>query len=421
MQKMNTQLETTLEHYATALEKLKADESAIEAEQVLRVLNARDAVQVALKEQKSIPTGNLQKVIQLDAALRENAVLINKKIKPEQFTQWRESIQPSTEAWWWRLDSLAPPHHWDNLDWLWKLFYLAGWTANISLLVNIATRFLGGGGVGLLGAAAVTLPSILTLLQASSELTKAGEEGFEKLLEKLKIPKHYQQEVKFASTLVMSGSLIGFWFALRAISDIYNRNGLKNYSERDLGAAEQDYQRATSLNADNVEAHYNLGNLYEDWQDWEKAKKQYQIAVAGDLPDAYNNLARLYIREKKYPEAASLLAKGLKITDKPDYKKLEVRYSLFKNLGWVRLEQARYPEAQEKLKVAIDLANRPEVDKYITSRGAAHCLLAQVLEKQKQSTALEQWRKCADLGSTLNPDEDTWLYLAHKKLRKVGK
>ncbi|WP_414589959.1 tetratricopeptide repeat protein [Scytonema sp. PCC 10023] len=418
---MNTQLETTLEHYATALEKLKPDESAIEVEEVLRVLNARDAVQAALKEQKSIPTCKLQKVIQLDTALRENAVLINKKIKPEQFTQWRESIQPSAEAWWWRLDSLAPPHPWDNLDWLWKLLYLAGWTANISLLVNIATRFLGSGGVGLFGAAAVTLPSILTLLQASSELTKAGEEGFEKLLEKLKIPKHYKQEVKLASTLAMSGILISFWFALPAISDIYNRNGLKNHDEKDLGAAEQNYQRATSLNADNVEAHYNLGNLYEDWQDWEKAKKQYQIAVAGGLPDAYNNLARLYIREKKYPEAASLLAKGLEITNTPDYKKLEVRYSLFKNLGWVRFSQARYTEAQEKLKVAIDIANRPEAQKYITNPGAAHCLLAQVLEKQKQSTAIKQWRKCADLGSILNPDEDTWLHLARGKLRKAGK
>ena len=191
---MTAQLDTTLERYEVVLQSLEETGKTIDVEQVLIILNARDAVQIALKKQKSIPTSRLQKAIKLDALLREKAQLITKSVNAKtdkQLADWRESVQPSAEAWWWRLETIAP-HPWDQLDWLWKLLSVAGWTANLSLLINIATRFLGGGGLGLLGAAAVALPSIITLLQASSELTKTGEEGFEKLLERLKIPRYYQ-------------------------------------------------------------------------------------------------------------------------------------------------------------------------------------------------------------------------------------
>lgn len=421
---MTNHLETIIARYEGTIDIVKEARASnsIEVEQIIRALNARDAVQIALKQQKIIPSSKLIKVIALDAVFREELKLIVKATKSkitEQLAQGRETVNPPAEAWWWRLESITPPHPWDVLDWLWKVLTVAAWTGNLSLLVNIATRFLGGG-VGLAGVAAVILPSILALLQASSEFTKVGQEGFEKLLEKLNIPKQYREEAKLGSTLIMSGLLVIFWLALPLISNLYNRNGLRNYEDRNLGEAEQDYLRAISLNADNVDAHYNLANLYENWQDLEKAKKEYQIAVAGNLPDAYNNLGRLYIQDKKYPQAAFLLANGLKLAPKQNTNP-EVMYSLFKNLGWVRLEQGRYKEAQQTLQAAIGIAQNPNATKYIDNPGAAHCLLAQVLDKQKQASALEQWQKCCQLGSRLNPDEDTWLHLSHQKLAKAGK
>jgi len=92
-----------------------------------------------------------------------------------------------------------------------------------------------------------------------------------------------------------------------------------------------------------------------------------------------------------------------------------------KNLGWVRLEQGRYEEAQQTLQVAIGIAQNPQTVKYIENPASAHCLLAQVLDKQKQTSALEQWQKCCQLGSRLNPDEDIWLHLSRQKLHKAGK
>lgn len=393
-------------------------------EKVLAVLNARDAVQKALKDEQNIPNRKLQKVIELDQILRNNSqiitTIVNSKIA-DKLQSWRESIHPNPEAWWWKLDAITP-HPWDRLDWLWIILSIFGWTANISLLANIATRFLGGG-VGVVGAAIVTLPSILTLLQAGSQFTKTGQQELDKLLEK-KIPKQYHQEVKLASTLMMSAALVVLWFSLPSIADIYNRNGLKNLENKNLGTAEQDFLQAISLNADNVEAHYNLGNLYEEWQDFKKAKKQYQLALSGDLPEAYNNLARLYIQEKKYPQAASLLKQGLVLAQqKNSYP--EIKYSLFKNFGWVRLKQNRNQEAQQNLQAAIGITKNPESVKYIKNTGAVHCLLAQVLENQPKTQtpakALQQWQKCAQLGSTLNPDEDTWLHIARQKIRNQTK
>ncbi|NES99565.1 MAG: tetratricopeptide repeat protein [Sphaerospermopsis sp. SIO1G1] len=421
---MNNLLDVIIARYEASLKNIDQTGSAIDIEQVLAVLNARDAVQEALKDEKNIPNSRLQKVIELDQNLRNKSELITKVINKQTADQlqfWRESIQPNPEAWWWKLDTIAP-HPWDQLDWLWIIFSIFGWTANISLLANIATRFLGGG-VGVVGAAIVTLPSILTLLQAGSQFTKTGQQGLDKLLEN-KIPKQYHQEVKLASTLMMSVALVFLWLALPSIAEQYNQRGLNNMDAKNLGTAEQDFLQAISLNKDNVEAHYNLGNIYEEWQDLKKAKKQYQLALSGDLPEAYNNLARLYIQDKKYPQAAALLQQGLGLAQKKNSYP-EIKYRLFKNFGWVRLKQGRNEEAQQNLQAAIGITKNPESVKYIKNPGAVHCLLAQVLENQpttqKPAKALQQWQKCAQLGSTLNPDEDTWLHIARQKIRNQTK
>ncbi len=163
----NSQLDTTLEYYKTAIDRLKAAGTSIDTEQVLEVLNARNAVQVALKDATFISTSRLKQLLELDAELRKQAGQINKVIKAEQFALWRESIHLPAEAWWWRLENLSSSHKWNSLDWLWKGLVVAGWTANLSLLINIATRFFSGG-AGFLGASAVILPSILALLHVTT-------------------------------------------------------------------------------------------------------------------------------------------------------------------------------------------------------------------------------------------------------------
>ena len=89
------------------------------------------------------------------------------------------------------------------------------------------------------------------------------------------------------------------------------------------------------MHKDNAEAHLYLGRIYEEYQEIDKAQKQYHIALGGELPAAYNNLARLYIKSKKYSEAANFASRGLSYAKEKD---VEERYNLFKNQGWARLK-----------------------------------------------------------------------------------
>lgn len=394
---------------------------------VLAALNARDAVQAALKkeyfkDEYFVPNNRLKKIIELDDRLRTKAKNITQffqKEKKYQLADWRESVQPDTEGWWWRLDEIAPPQ---NSDYLWGSLWIFSWTSNFTLLVTIVTRFLGAE-AGLIGGTAAILLSIISQLQPITEISKAANKSVEELPQKLKSLRFHKQKVKVGTTLFITLCLSSFYFSLPKISQIFNDKGLRNWKQQNLAAAEQDYLTAISLSPDNAPAHYNLGSLYEEFQEFDKAKKQYHRAIRSNEPQPYNNLGRLYIREKQYSQAAYLLEKGLSLSKNQEVYP-EVKYSLFKNLGWARLKQNRHEEAQKYLRAAIGFANSPEAKDYIPNPGAAHCLLAQVLEnleKKQASAALKQWEKCVQFGSRENADEDAWLHLAQEKLNKVNK
>lgn len=409
-------LSQSLKDYRDLLEQIQPSPSRpVISELLLEVLFARDRVEIArLDPNHSISASQLVYLIKLDQQLRQQAEKLSQVVD---FPHLRISISPAATAWWWHLDQITPPSPGDHLNWLWQGLTLLTWTANLGLLLNIVGRFLSGG-PGLGGAVAIALPSILALLQAKNGLTDSGLEGFKQLLKKLGIPKPAQEEAQCLATLGLFIFLLGFWLCLPTISDWYNHRGLKDYQAGKFGSSIQNYQRAIALNPDNVKAHFNLGNLYEDLQELDSARKEYLIAVQQEMPEAYNNLARLYTQDKKYSQAAALLQQGLQ---KAEDAQPEVRYSLFKNLGWVRFEQKRDVEAQRALEAAIGIASDPSVEKYIEFPGSAHCLMAQVLERRKQPEALFQWQQCQNLGTNLNPDEDTWVHLAQQKLNPARK
>jgi len=79
------------------------------------------------------------------------------------------------------------------------------------------------------------------------------------------------------------------------------------------------------------------------------------------------------------------------------------------------------------LLAAIGIASDPELKSSILNPGAAHCLLAMVLEVEDAPDSLAQWRQCHDLvGERLgardvrNPEEEAWFALAKQKLTLAG-
>lgn len=198
-------------------------------------------------------------------------------------------------------------------------------------------------------------------------------------------------------------AMVAVRLALPALAISYNNRGLGDYRAGQLVSAQVAFQRAIQLNPDYAAAHYNLGLVYEDLQDFENAHAEYQVAIGGGLVAAYNNLARLKILTGNYAVAVSFLLSGLDLTQDD-----EVRYDMLKNLGWARLEQGRYAEAEAALSDAIDL--RPD-------RAPAHCLLARVLDSpQPNDEALPEWEACLQTASSRNPDEDIWIALARERL-----
>jgi len=394
----DSRLDAALNLYKSRLSALEESAPNFSKQQILDVLLSRDEVQAALAERNSDCSASLISINELDSRLKQCAERINQTIN---LTDWGTLLSPKAEAWWW---SLQPPSaQASEYDWLLSILSVSFLTISLGLVTNIAPRFLAGG-PDVFGAVTVMGQSILTLLTAGSVLTKAGQEGIERLLTRLKRPKQYWLSISLSFSFLLLLALIGLRLSLPQIAITYNQRGLQNYLQGQWTSARSNYLRSLQLNPDYAEAHFNLGVLDEDLQDVDKARSEYQIALQAGYNKAYNNLARLYILDKKYAMAIPLLIKGQELAQDKDLK-----YALLKNLGWVRLEQSRYAAAESYLKDAVDL---------VGNRAPAHCLLAQTLEKQNnRKEALPEWESCLRYASSSRPDEDSWIAQAKQRLK----
>ncbi|OUC12058.1 MAG: hypothetical protein B0A82_24485 [Alkalinema sp. CACIAM 70d] len=383
--------------------------------EILKLLRSRDAVQAILMTTPKVPTETLLRLMRLDDRLRHQSGLITATLALD---NWRASIQPDAAAWWW---SLQTPEHWfTRLDWLWEMLSLIFLTVSVSLVVVISTRFLSGG-PDVLGALAIVGQSLLTLLTAGT-LTASGRKALEQIFSQLGglgLKKHFWPVAKLALSLTLFVTLILLWSRLPDISSFFHDRGLTRYSAGELANAQSDFERAASLDPNNLPAHYNLGRLHEDLQQIEPARTRYLTAAQGEYAPAYNELGRLSLQSKKLPEAAAFLQRGLELVAQlpAGDERNHTTYALFKNMGWVRLNQARHIEAKDWLQRAIALDST-----FPSPPAAAHCLLAQVLEKKKPpDNAQLEWEICQSSLVVRHPEEDSWYHIARQRLDQTGK
>jgi len=200
---------------------------------------------------------------------------------------------------------------------------------------------------------------------------------------------------------------LGVWCVWYALSWLGNWYGTKSHLASELPQAQIAYNWVLNINPWSAEAHYNLGAVYEDQQNYQQAQVQYQKAIELGLFAAYNNQARLYLLQGKSDPAIALLQVGLPLARNQEPR---IKYSFFKNRGWARLQQGRLEEAQVELEQAIALQQE---------RSAAHCLFAQVLERRgEKQQALQHWEDClAYTYLPRTPEEDIWTRLAQQKLK----
>lgn len=380
----------------------------------LKILTARDDLKQSLSRSSVLSPYLLTEIQTLDSQLQKNAADL---VKTLDLKAYRHSVPKATEQWWWYLDGTVKPSETHPSDWAFKGATTLAWAISIGLLVTISGRFLLGG-AGVAGLSAIAFSNLLTLIKAKSDLTDAGNEGAKRLFDGFKLTKPQRLRVRFGSTVLLASGLFAFWLALPSISREYNRRGQALQEEGKLGSAEPNYNRAISIDPDNLDAHYNLGTLYEDIQELEKAETQYLVAARGDFPEAYNNLARLYLQapDNSVNKSLALLSQGFKLVEEQESFP-ETEFSLYKNLGWALLQQEEYPLAVSALDEAISIYEQlPTVEQeYVINPGSAYCLIAQAREEIAKTDVLPAWQRCCQLGDRGTPEENAWLTMARER------
>lgn len=366
---------------------------------LIAVLLARDAIFEMLKTTDIESSECLIEISKLDARLKLQFNYIN---TGQYLSLIRDIRQPSIEAWWWFADNYS---FWKKYDWIWKSLNLPFSAINISLAIDISSRFFGAltEQPNIFGIIAFSTPNVLAVMATGGTLTQAGKNIINDFLLGLKIPKIFWEELKLSLTFIVLIILFTCKLSLPLFAVYFNNEAVNELQKGNLESVITNYEIAIKLKPGYPEANYGLGIVYEIMQDKKASSKYYRISAFSGMSLAYIKLGRLYILDKKYAEAAIFLEKGKKLLEKDiknlyphidksdtSKKKYDVlqfaKYHVLRNLGWVRLELGQVDKAKNHLLNAISFA--PE---YPT----AYCIMALVLEKEgNKNRAFKEWSKC---------------------------
>jgi tetratricopeptide (TPR) repeat protein len=401
-------LHAAITAYQTALDQPAMQQKDCSPSCVMGILLSRDRLALELSRGKPCG-GDLDAISKLDTRLQSSAGTIDKSVGRSRLAAWRESMQPPTLAWWWKLDERAAavepkPHP------LWAIaagFFL---TISISLSAEIARRFLSVG-PDFVGVFSTLLQGLLALM-AGRSLTEAGQHTMERLLSSVHVDRRQAHIANAVFALTLLLLVLGLRLSLPLIARAYNDQGVRQQQSGQVTSAIQSFLRATNLNPNYAVAYYNLGTTYEDILAYDLALTSYQTALRTDshLYTAYNNLARLYMRQRSdFGNALALLdyALDLNLTMSADQKTI-IEYALYKNRGWANLGLKYLTLAESDLRQALALRS---------DGASAYCLLAQVLEARGNvQAALASWESCLRYANGAEQVEAQWVAQARERL-----
>ena len=412
-------LESAINDYRQWVNKLVGNADAWSEETVLAMLHSRDRLQHLIDQLAEMPDQNTlppQLWLELANADGELGRQSDRLRAISALPGWRKSVHPPEHHWWWYPPDPEPPK--EALAWLWGGLTIAMLTISLALAQDIASRFTVDT-PGIWSSLGAIAPVVLTLFASGGALTKVGQQALENLLSSRGPARKNWAHIKFMLAFALALGLFSFHsLGLPRIAAAYNQQGEEQYEAGDWASAQNNFQQALSLKPDYPEAQFNLGVIYEEFQEYDKAQNEYLKAVQGGYLPAYNNLARLYLREEDYARATPLLLLALSNSDLSQQDP-ELEYTLRKNLGQVRLEQGRLAEAETELLEAIRIGENLD-----PRRPDAYCLLAQVLEQWPAGstessanalpTAQAAWTQCLQYAN--RPEDDRWAGLARDAL-----
>jgi tetratricopeptide (TPR) repeat protein len=411
-------LDQAITTYHDALDALQQG-GANASSKVMDVLIARDRVARALSNGENIPTLALFRIAELDQKLKDEAANIDAVAGGKTLAGWRQSIHPLNTPWWWSLDervaAAAQPSP------LWTIPAALFFTLSISVLAETITT-LRNGGINALSVFGTLMQTLLALLAGSAFLS-GGREWLENLFSQLGINRKFRG----ASRVWLAAGVLLFTFVIRSglpdgVARYRNYQGNQSLANKQYFSAVQEYQQATALKPDFIEAQYNLAVAYDKSRDLPRALSQYELSINSDPKNyaAYNNLARLYILQNKDYNGA--LRRLTFLVNNFQELSQNNRYHLFKNRGWANLELSNYGQAAADLEWALQQRDG----------AAAHYLWGRVFEEQpskndqeRQSNiekSRQQWNSFIT-AIQHNPDQEevepNWIAHAQEQLGKV--
>lgn len=410
--------------YENTVKNLASSEAGKLQLALLEVLIARDRVARALASDQPARAETLALINQLDQTLKTDADSMN-AVAWESMADWRESFQPASTAWWWRLDDYQPieKKFFSSRAALASVTWLSWISIAISLsyILEVVRRFLSTGAdvpsIVLQGLLALLVGSTIIQLVAQAARATVQNGGS-------KTQAHHKTRILLLAALAFVTVAIAIGieaFRSKAVAHFSN-DGVFYKQQGQLTAAIQNYQRAISLKPDDSSAHYNLASVYEDVLEYDKAEAEFQVAMScnDQYSLAYDRLARLHmLRRNDYVGALALLKVGLKKLDQMKEKNLlaqqddlDIRFAMLRNRAWAYFGLGYFNEAANDLSAALEIRPRGAV---------AHCLLAQVLESEKNprrdpKKAIEEYQKCVAYSPLRDDNEESWLGLAKERL-----
>lgn len=373
---------------------------------VMAVLVARDEVARVFSKSQPVPDDLRFDLARVDQILRTRGTVIDERVGSATLARWRETFQPPGSAWWWSLDRLATDSE-QKRNVLWIILTGFGVTLAIAFATDISSRFLSGG-PDKFGIFSTSAQLFLALL-ASSSFTQVGREWLGNGLSSFGIKRKFQPLFSLVLTLIVLVGILGFRYTLPGIAKRYNQQGLEYLIENKVTPAMRSFERAVALDPESAEAHYNLGNAYEEVFDYDKALIEYRRAV--DINPKFQagltNLARLYmVQRSDYQKAIDLISPVFTVP----FTSKEIEYAAYKNRGWAFWGLEQFDLSESDLRKALQISDKAE----------AHCMLGEALGGQgKKEDADDERVRCIELVRTQKDRiEPRWLALAMTGIRK---
>lgn len=129
----------------------------------------------------------------------------------------------------------------------------------------------------------------------------------------------------------------------------YNLLGLAYFKKKNYADAASAYQKCLELKPDVSEVHSNLGIVYEEWGETDKAEEEYKKAYAIDgNPEAGFNLAKLCYGQNKLEQALDYVRESI--------QKKSGSAAAYNLQGVILNQMGRYAEALKSFQNALRLS-----------------------------------------------------------------